>query len=82
MLGLGYRAGAILEKFARGGDLKSYKLPVPVCVRRKEKSLTYSGLKRQCIDWLRSQKPLTKVKTQNLAACFQDVAFPILVRIY
>ena len=81
MLGLGYPGGAILEKLARGGDLKAYRLPVPIMGQEKRKIFTYSGLKTAMYRLVESQKPLTKEKTVNLAACFQDVAFEHLVRI-
>ena len=76
MLGLGYPGGAVLEKLARGGNTKSYKLPIPIAGQEERKifKTSFSRL-------VESEKPLTKDKIQNLAACFQDVAFTHLIRI-
>lgn len=81
MLGLGYPGGAILEKLARGGDSKSYTLPVPIVGQEKRKLFTYSGLKTAFSRLVESQKPLTKRKIENLAACYQNTAFTHLTRI-
>ena len=90
MLGLGYPGGAILEKFAhsaisgritRGVNLKSYTLPIPIVGQEGRKIFTYSGLKTAMSRLVQSEKPLTKEKIYNLAACFQDVAFTHLVRV-
>jgi N6-L-threonylcarbamoyladenine synthase len=81
MLGLGYPGGAILEKFARGGNIKAYALPVPIVGQEKRKIFTYSGLKTAFSRLVESKKPLTKEKIIDLAACFQDIAFTHLVRV-
>src|SRR3989339_543283 len=81
MLGLGYPGGAVLEKVARGGDTKTYTLPVPIAGQEKRQIFTYSGLKTAFSRLVKSEEPLTKVKIQNLAACFQDIAFIHLVRV-
>jgi len=81
MLGLGYPGGAVMEKIARGGDLKAYKLPIPIIGQEERKIFTYSGLKTSFSRLTESEKPLTKEKVENLAACFQDVAFTHLIRI-
>jgi N6-L-threonylcarbamoyladenine synthase len=81
MLGLGYPGGAVLEKIARGGDLKSYTLPIPIVGQEERKIFTYSGLKTAFSRLVESEKPLSKSKIINLAACFQNVAFDHLIRV-
>jgi N6-L-threonylcarbamoyladenine synthase len=81
MLGLGYPGGAILEKFARGGNTKTYKLPIPIIGQEDRNIFTYSGLKTSFSRLVESEKPLTKEKISNLATCFQDIAFTHLVRV-
>ena len=81
MLGLGYPGGAILESLARGGKIDAYKLPVPIIGQEERKIFTYSGLKTAMSRLVESEKPLTKEKIVNLAACFQDVAFQHLIRV-
>lgn len=81
MLGLGYPGGAILEKLAKLGDPKKYKLPIPIVGQEKRMIFTYSGIKTSFSRLVESQKPLTKVKIQDLAASFQNVAFKHIERI-
>ncbi len=81
MLGLGYPGGAVLEKVARGGDTKTYTLPVPIAGQEKRQIFTYSGLKTAFSRLVKSEEPLTKIKIQNLATCFQDTAFIHLIRV-
>lgn len=81
MLGLGYPGGAVLEKFARKGNPKTYSLPIPIAGREERKIFTYSGLKTAMSRLVESQKPLTAQKIYDLAACFQDTAFTHLIRI-
>jgi N6-L-threonylcarbamoyladenine synthase len=81
MLGLGYPGGAILEKMAVLGDSKKYKLPIPIVGHEDRKIFTYSGLKAAMSRLVESEKPLTKEKIYDLAACFQDTAFTHLIRV-
>lgn len=89
MLGLGYPGGAILEKmahssrFAPSGQarLSPYKLPIPIVGHEERRIFTYSGLKTAMNRLVESEKPLTKEKIYNLAACYQDVAFQHLIRV-
>jgi len=81
MLGLGYPGGAILEEIARDGDPETYKLPIPIAGQEQRKIFTYSGLKSAMYRLVESEKPLTKEKIQNLAVCFQNVAFEHLIRV-
>lgn len=86
MLGLGYPGGALLEKFARHGDPKKYKLPIPIVGQEKRKIFTYSGLKTAMMRLIESEKSkgkssLTKEQIYDLAACFQNVAFTHLLRV-
>jgi N6-L-threonylcarbamoyladenine synthase len=81
MLGLGYPGGALLEKMARLGDPKKYKLPIPMSGREDKQIFSYSGLKTAMMRLIKSLEPLDKQKTYDLAACFQDVAFQHLTRV-
>jgi N6-L-threonylcarbamoyladenine synthase len=81
MLGLGYPGGAVLEKFARGGNTTSYKLPLPIAGQEERKIFTYSGLKTAMNRLVESEKPLTKEKIYDLAASYQNVAFTHLIRV-
>ena len=81
MLGLGYPGGAVLEKMSRLGDVKKYKLPIPILGQESRRIFTYSGLKTAMSRLVESEKPLTKEKIQNLAASFQDVAFAHIIRV-
>lgn len=81
MLGLGYPGGAILEKFARLGNPKKYTLPIPIIGQEARKIFTYSGLKTAFYRLVEKEKPLTKEKIYNLAACFQNVGFDHLIRV-
>ena len=81
MLGLGYPGGAMLEKLARNGDLKTFELPIPLVGQEKRKIFTYSGLKSAMYRLVEKEKPLTKARIENLASSFQDVAFKHLTRI-
>lgn len=81
MLGLGYPGGAILEKFAKKGDPKIYKLPIPLLGEEKKKIFSYSGLKTAMYRLTESEKPLTQKKIYNLSASFQNVAFTHLIRV-
>jgi N6-L-threonylcarbamoyladenine synthase len=80
MMGLGYPGGAVLERMARLGNSKKYKLPIPIVGQEARRMFTYSGLKTAMYRLVESEKPLTKRKIYDLAACFQDVAFSHLTR--
>lgn len=81
MLGLGYPGGAILEKFAKLGDPKKYKLTIPLLGQEDRQIFSYSGLKTAMMRLARSLEPLNKQKIYDLATCFQDIAFEHLIRI-
>jgi N6-L-threonylcarbamoyladenine synthase len=88
MLGLGYPGGAVLEKLARlrpasAGQARGgpYALPIPIIGQEERKIFTYSGLKTSFSRLVESEKPLTKDKIYNLAACYQDIAFKHLARV-
>ncbi len=85
MLGLGYPGGAILEKLARGGNISTYTLPVPISGQEDRKIFTYSGLKTAIMRLIEKEKEknenLSKQKISDLAACFQDAAFTHLTRV-
>lgn len=81
MLGLGYPGGAVLEKFAKDGKVKSFTLPVPIVGQEKRMIFTYSGLKTAMLRLVEKEKPLNKDKIFDLAASFQDTAFIHIVRV-
>jgi N6-L-threonylcarbamoyladenine synthase len=86
MLGFGYPGGAILEKFAKLGNPKSFTLPIPIVGQEKRMMFTYSGLKTAMMrlvesEKLKSKSGLTKQQIYNLAACFQNIAFTHLLRV-
>lgn len=81
MLGLGYPGGAVLEIFARKGNLKKYSLPIPIIGQEKRQIFTYSGLKTAFSRLVETEKPLTKNKIYDLAATFQNTAFTHITRI-
>jgi len=75
LLGLGYPGGAILEKMARSGDLKRYKLPLPLQNDRIKNRFSYSGLKTAFVRLFDTIKDPNKQDIADLAASFQSVAF-------
>lgn len=81
LLGLGYPGGAILEKFAKDGDPKKYKLPLPLQNDKDKNRFSYSGLKTAFVRLFESfkdpegQASLTKQDIADLAASFQSKAF-------
>ncbi len=81
MLGLGYPGGAILEKMAKLGDPKKYKLPVPMAGQEDRRIFSYSGLKTAMMRLVASEQSLTKQKIYDLAACFQNSAFKHIERV-
>lgn len=81
MLGLGYPGGAILEKFAKNGNPKTYPLPVPLVGDKVKNRFSYSGLKTAFVRLVEKEKPLTKKKIYNLAASFQNTAFEHIIAI-
>ncbi len=75
MLGLGYPGGAVLEKFAKYGNIYSYNLPHPLKEDKIKNRFSYSGLKTAMFRLVEKEKPLTKNKIYNLAASYQNTAF-------
>lgn len=81
MLGFGYPGGAVLEKMAKLGDPKKYKLPIPIVGHEDRKIFTYSGLKTAMGRLVESEKQLTKEKIYNLSASLQNTAFEHILRV-
>ena len=84
LLGLGYPGGAVLEKFARQGNSKTYSLPLPMLGREEVGSYSYSGLKTafgRLVENLKLKGLLSKLQICNLAASYQDVAFNHFIRV-
>lgn len=81
MLGLGYPGGAILEKMARGGDIKAYPLPMPMAQSEIKNSFSYSGLKTAMYRLVEKTKIDDKQVICDLAASFQNRAFGHLDRV-
>lgn len=77
LLDLGYPAGAIIEKFAKKGQLGRWELPLAM-TNVNNFNLSFSGLKtaaRQLIDELKSQKALAAQDVYDLAALIQERVF-------
>lgn len=81
MLGLGYPGGHVLEKMAKLGNQKKYKLTIPLVGQEDRLMFSYSGLKTGMMRLVATEKPLTKEKIYDLAACFQDIAFTHIIRV-
>ena len=84
LLGLGYPGGAVLEKFAKLGNPKTYPLPTPMLGRESEGRYSYSGLKTafyRIVENLRGQNVLSKTQICNLAASYQHMAFEHFIRV-
>ncbi len=81
MLGLGYPGGAALEKFAKLGNPKRFKLPIPLVGQEKRQIFSYSGLKTSFYRFIEANPPKNKQDVYDLAATFQDVAFKHVERV-
>ncbi len=85
ILGFGYPGGEILEKVAKKGNPKVYKLPIPLIGREKEMFLSYSGIKTALIRKIEEIKitknDLSKEDIENLASSYQQNCFQHLIRI-
>lgn len=81
LLGLGYPGGAILEKFAKSGDPKKYKLPLPLQTDRIKNRFSYSGLKTAFVRLFNDIKNPNKQDITDLAASFQSVAFSHVLKV-
>ena len=89
LLGMPYPGGALLEKAASQGNLKTYPLPLPMAGKEDRNQLSYSGLKTAfgrliSADFvaLREQKKVLSTQEINdLAAAFQNRAFQHLTRV-
>lgn len=80
MLGLGYPGGAVLEKFAKEGDPKKYKLPLPLLGRENQGKFSFSGLKTAFYRLVEGEE-LNRQEICDLAASFQNTAFEHLIRV-
>lgn len=76
MLGLPYPGGPALERLAAQGDLKKYKLPLPMA-GREGKAFSYSGLKTA---FYRLVNGLNEPNKADLAATYQAMVFRHLMR--
>lgn len=81
LLGLGYPGGAILEKLAKTGDPKKYKLPLPLQNDRVKNRFSYSGLKTAFVRLFSDIKDPNKQDIADLAATFQSTAFEHVLRV-
>ncbi|MFZ3301460.1 MAG: tRNA (adenosine(37)-N6)-threonylcarbamoyltransferase complex transferase subunit TsaD [Microgenomates group bacterium] len=81
LLGLGYPGGAILEKLAKTGDAKKYKLPLPLQNDVIKNRFSYSGLKTAFVRLFDSIKDPNKQDVADLAASFQSTAFKHIEKI-
>ncbi len=77
LLGLGYPAGPVIEKFAKNGDENFFKVPLPM-TDREDFNMSFSGLKtwaRNKLKELRAASGLTKELIFHFAASFQKGVF-------
>jgi len=81
MLSLGYPGGAILEKFAKEGNLNAYSLTIPMLGQEHRFEFSYSGIKTAIWKLVEKEKPLNKQKIVDLAASFQNIAFKHIERL-
>lgn len=81
LLGLGYPGGAILEKLAREGNPKRYKLPLPLQNDRIKNRFSYSGLKTAFVRLFNELKDPNRQDIADLAATFQSIAFDHVLRV-
>lgn len=66
-LGLGYPAGPVLERFAKDGDPKKYKFPVPMeRSSRADLNFSFSGLKTAAIQTLYQSHNIKKVSRREI----------------
>lgn len=80
MLGLGYPGGPIIERLAKKGDLNFHKFPRPL-VRSNNLNFSFSGLKTSFFYYIKNLKPSERLKNlNNLAACFQESIFDVLIK--
>ncbi|MEK7472440.1 MAG: tRNA (adenosine(37)-N6)-threonylcarbamoyltransferase complex transferase subunit TsaD [Patescibacteria group bacterium] len=81
LVGLGYPGGAILEKFAKTGDPKKYRLPLPLQNDVIKNRFSYSGLKTAFVRLFETIKKPTKQDIADLAASFQSTAFDHILKV-
>ncbi|MFI5241076.1 MAG: tRNA (adenosine(37)-N6)-threonylcarbamoyltransferase complex transferase subunit TsaD, partial [Microgenomates group bacterium] len=81
LLGFGYPGASILEKIAKGGNIKAYTLPIPLIGDKVKDRFSYSGLKTAFVRLFNSIKEPGRVEISNLAASFQNVAFEHVIKV-
>jgi N6-L-threonylcarbamoyladenine synthase len=77
MVELGYPAGPLVEEFAKKGDPKKYKFPLPMTTSG-DYLMSFSGLKtaaRKLVEQLSAPAPLTAQQVSDLSASFQYAVF-------
>jgi N6-L-threonylcarbamoyladenine synthase len=81
LLGLGYPGGAILEKFAKNGDPKKYRLPLPLQNDVIKNRFSYSGLKTAFVRLFDDIDKPNKQDIADLASSFQSKAFDHILKV-
>lgn len=81
LLGFGYPGGEILEKMAKMGDFKKYKLPIPLINDKDKNRFSYSGLKTAFVKLYESIIEPKRKDIENLAASFQYTAFKHIINV-
>lgn len=81
LLGLGYPGGAILEKFAKTGDPKKYRLPLPLQNDVIKNRFSYSGLKTAFVRLFDDIDKPNKQDIADLASSFQSRAFDHILKV-
>jgi N6-L-threonylcarbamoyladenine synthase len=77
LLGLGYPGGPAIEKLAKIGNPKAYKLPLPM-TDRAGCDMSFSGLKTAVRQLVQKESKLTKEVVQDICASFQYTVAEIL----
>lgn len=81
LVGLGYPGGAILEKFAKTGDPKKFRLPLPLQNDVIKNRFSYSGLKTAFVRLFDDIDKPNKQDIADLAASFQSRAFDHILKV-
>lgn len=81
LLGFGYPGAPMLEKMAKLGDPKKFKLPIPLVDDKIRNRFSYSGLKAAFVRLFNSLTDPNKEDLSHLAAAFQSTAFDHVTRV-
>ncbi|MDX2050267.1 MAG: tRNA (adenosine(37)-N6)-threonylcarbamoyltransferase complex transferase subunit TsaD [Rickettsiaceae bacterium] len=77
MLGLTYPGGPLVEEYAKKGDHKKFKLPLPLCDRAGA-DMSFSGLKTSVRNIIEAEKDICDQFIADICASFQDTIYKVL----